>query len=433
MMGNGTAWNTVDRMTGSVSHRGEWDFGRSRITAAYEGTDNKRRQEQLGGADGIITSTDWQEPSYLRNYMLDGELEMPFEWQSMGHNVRLGFDLRRETLLDRNAMSVEVPNNGPKQDFMAANYGGVYIKDDIQIAKDWLFTPSIRMDETTYGSHFGAGAYLAWNATEWLTLKGGIANPFKAPNVYQTNPSYAYMSYGNGCYGAGPCYILGNPDLKPETSINKEIGFQVNYEPVMFGLTYFDNDFRDKITTSRVSSGKEAGCTDRFGRPATCNILVWENAQKARINGLEGRFRWAILDNLSLDANFTTFFQSKDLTTGETLSFTPKYTINATLSWQATEALTLNAIVQSYGKQESSSIDPSKPGNVLVTNSTIDPYTLVLISAMYSVNENLKVRAGISNLFNQQVLRESLDTTMGNNLSYNESGRTYWAGLSTTF
>lgn len=428
---NGSTWNRLERTTASVTHRGDWEFGKSRITAAFEGTNNQRREETLFAGDGTLASLAWQRPSQLRNYLLDGEMLTPFQTGPLSHVVTLGFDLRRETLFDQSSTSLALPDNRPKDPFMSANYAGLFVKDDIRFG-NWVLSPGVRVDDTTYGSHVGPSMYLAWNATDWLTFKGGVADAFKAPNVYQTNPSYAYNSYGNGCFGRGPCYILGSPDLKPETSINKEIGFAVNYAPILFSLTYFDNEFENKITTSRIAFGQIGGCSSFDGGLANCNLLRWENAQNAIINGLEGRARWDMTDTLALDVNFTKFFKSEDTKTGETISFTPDYIVNTTLTWKATGALTLNLIVQSFGEQTSRSVDPSIGGNVLRNDSTINPYTLVGTSAIYDLNENTRLRAGISNLLDTKVLRQQT-TAAGNNTTFNESGRTFWGGVNLTF
>ncbi len=58
----------------------------------------------------------------------------------------------------------------------------------------------------------------------------GIARAYKAPSLYQTNPNYLLYSKGRGCYASSDgvgCYMMGNDDLKAETSINKEIGLGV--------------------------------------------------------------------------------------------------------------------------------------------------------------------------------------------------------------
>ena len=58
-------------------------------------------------------------------------------------------------------------------------------------------------------------------------VKAGIARVFKAPNLYQSSEGYLLSTRGNGCpnnVSEGSCYLLGNPDLDPEISVNKEIG-----------------------------------------------------------------------------------------------------------------------------------------------------------------------------------------------------------------
>lgn len=39
------------------------------------------------------------------------------------------------------------------------------------------------------------------------------------------------------------CFLVDNPNLKAETSINKEIGIEYNYAA---SLTYFHNDYHNK-------------------------------------------------------------------------------------------------------------------------------------------------------------------------------------------
>ena len=49
----------------------------------------------------------------------------------------------------------------------------------------------------------------------------GVAKAYKAPTAYQMAETYIYTTRGRGCpypyYVDGPCYVLGNPDLDPET------------------------------------------------------------------------------------------------------------------------------------------------------------------------------------------------------------------------
>lgn len=73
-------------------------------------------------------------------------------------------------------------------------------------------------DHQTYGDHWSPRAYLVYNATDTVTVKGGWATAFKAPSLLQLNPDWTT----NSCRGS--CSIVGNPDLKPETSESFELG-----------------------------------------------------------------------------------------------------------------------------------------------------------------------------------------------------------------
>lgn len=78
---------------------------------------------------------------------------------------------------------------------------------------------------------------------------------------------------GQGCYAsAGGCYLQGNDDLKAETSINKEIGLEFKRDGWLAGVTWFRNDYRNKIEAGYVAVGKNAVGTD---------LYQWDNVPKA--------------------------------------------------------------------------------------------------------------------------------------------------------
>ncbi|SQB21318.1 outer membrane receptor FepA [Citrobacter koseri] len=41
--------------------------------------------------------------------------------------------------------------------------------------------------------------------------------------------------------------MMGNDDLKAETSVNKEIGLEWKHDGWQAGVTWFRNDYRDKM------------------------------------------------------------------------------------------------------------------------------------------------------------------------------------------
>ncbi|MCM3181279.1 TonB-dependent receptor, partial [Cytobacillus horneckiae] len=142
----------------------------------------------------------------------------------------------------------------------------------------------------------------------------------------------------------GSCYLLGNPDLDPEISINKEIGIEFNLNGYAAGVTWFRNDYKNKI----VSGTEVLGYTSSGN-----NILQWQNGGKAVVEGLEGNLLIPVLrDVLSWRTNATWMLKSESKETGNPLSVIPKYTVNTMLDWQVNDALSANVNWTLYGRQK---------------------------------------------------------------------------------
>ncbi|PLP18319.1 TonB-dependent siderophore receptor, partial [Klebsiella pneumoniae] len=140
------------------------------------------------------------------------------------------------------------------------------------------------------------------------------------------------------------CYLLGNPDLDPEISINKEIGIEFNLNGYAAGVTWFRNDYKNKI----VSGTEVLGYTSSGN-----NILQWQNGGKAVVEGLEGNLLIPVLrDVLSWRTNATWMLKSESKETGNPLSVIPKYTVNTMLDWQVNDALSANVNWTLYGRQK---------------------------------------------------------------------------------
>ncbi|WP_220347911.1 TonB-dependent receptor domain-containing protein [Alkalilimnicola ehrlichii] len=99
----------------------------------------------------------------------------------------------------------------------------LFAENEWYLLNNLALTLGARYDEhDAFGSHLSPRAYLVWNTTDTLTLKGGVSQGYKTPNLEQLHDGI----YGFGAQGHLP--FLGNPDLKPETSTSTEIGAQYN-------------------------------------------------------------------------------------------------------------------------------------------------------------------------------------------------------------
>ncbi len=56
------------------------------------------------------------------------------------------------------------------------------------------------------------------------------------------------------------------------------------------------------------------------------------------------------------------------------------------------------------------------------------PYSIVGIGTQYQLNRDIRLNAGISNLFDKQLYRENAGAS-----TYNEPGRAYYAGVTLSF
>jgi ferric enterobactin receptor len=434
----GRETNTMYRQNFSVTHRGDWAFGTSKVLAQYEKTRNNRLLEgQTGSVDGDISAGADKSTSTYDSYLLQGQLDIPLQI-IVPQTLTVGSEWNRQELddpssLDR-AIGTTLPNSaaGARPTNMDATIMALFMEDNIELTPKWFLTPGLRLDHhDQFGANWSPSMNTSYKLTDDVTLKGGIARAFKAPNLYQSNPNYLYRSNGNGCapsLSSSGCYVLGNADLDPEISINKELGISFARDGWTAGVTYFRNDYENKIVSSN----------DLVGRTSTNEaILQWDNAKDAVVKGWEGNVGVPLLgthgETLSWNTNFTYMQENKD-GDGNPLSVVPKYTVNSMLDWQINDALSLNLTGTYYGKQEPRQVNPLRDVAVTAANElkTLDPYHVWGVGGTYELNKNVSFGAGVNNLFDKRVYREGAGTSAGAS-TYNEPGRSVYASITTSF
>ncbi|GAA5233793.1 TonB-dependent siderophore receptor [Verticiella sediminum] len=436
----GAETNTMYRRTGSITHRGDYGDGRtSRVTAYYEGTTNSRMNEGLaGGGEGTISNPDNRSTSKLDNYLINGEYNTPWRIGSLSQIVTVGGEFRRQRLDDEYSTRGGAGISGDPSAISAVNSSALFIEDNIEATQDLIITPGLRMDHhQKFGVNWSPSLNASYYVTPTITLKGGIARAFKAPNLYQINPNYMYTTRGNGCpFGPdgnrveGPCNIFGNADLDPEISVNKEIGIAYDEAGWGAGVTYFRNDYKNKIV---ADMGDQAIPDYVDGRRS----FQWVNSGAAVIQGFEGNLNVPLLGEsgrtLMLTNNFTYMVENKSKSTGQPLSVIPRYTINSALAWQVNERFDVLATATFYGKQRPRTYNLAN--NAEITGDGLNvrgSYAVFGLSAGYRINERLHLRAGVNNIGDKRLFREDSGSAQGA-ATYNEPGRAYYATLTASF
>ncbi|MEQ9875581.1 TonB-dependent siderophore receptor [Pectobacterium brasiliense] len=440
----GAETNRLYRQNYAITHNGIWDWGQSKLGFSYDQTNNTRMQEGFTGrTEGAIAADGDYKTSRLKNYRLNGELNIPLDFW-VEQTLTLGAEWNREQLNDPastgyrptdrsgnitdptiGGISAEPSQRSSKN---SAELSALYFEDNIEVVPGTKVIPGLRFDyHDKFGGNYSPSLNIQQELGEMFSVKAGIARAFKAPNLYQSSTGYLLYSRGNGCpFGVdynngGGCYLAGNDNLDPEISVNKEVGLEFKHAGWQAGVTYFRNDYKNKI----VSGTDILGLTQ-----SNAAILRWENGGKALVEGLEANLLVPVIDDtLDWSTNATYMIESKNKDTGNPLSIIPKYTVNTMLDWQATDKLSANVSWTMYGKQKPRQYATNwTEYNSGLSSREIGSYSVAGVGVNYQFSKNLRVNAGISNLFDKQIYREAKGAS-----TYNEPGRAYYAGITTSF
>lgn len=99
--------------------------------------------------------------------------------------------------------------------------------------------------------------------------------------------------------------------------------------------------------------------------------------------------------------------KSENKDTGNPLSVIPKYTINTLLDWQVTSKFSANVNWTLYGRQKPREYAEIRTENGVLATNEVGSYSVVGIGGNYQLMKDLRLNAGISNLFDKQIYREN--------------------------
>ncbi|MGG7733925.1 siderophore enterobactin receptor FepA [Klebsiella aerogenes] len=438
----GKETNRLYRNTYSVTWNGGWDNGVTTSNwAQYEHTRNSRKGEGLaGGTEGIFSSNQFTDID-LSDVMLHSEVNIPFDlW--VNQNLTLGTEWNQQRMKD-NASNTQALSGGEipgydstgRSPYSKAEIFSLFAENNMEVTDTTMLTPALRFDHhSIVGNNWSPSLNLSQGLGDDFTLKMGIARAYKAPSLYQTNPNYILYSKGQGCYASQEgCYLQGNKDLKAETSINKEIGLEFKRDGWLAGVTWFRNDYRNKI---------EAGYAPVYQNNKGTDLYQWENVPKAVVEGLEGTLNVPVSETVNWTNNITYMLQSKNKETGDRLSIIPEYTLNSTLSWQVNQDVSVQSTFTWYGKQEPKKYNYKGQPVTGSEKNEVSPYSILGLSATWDVTKNVSLTGGVDNVFDKRHWRAGNAQTTGGDKgsmygagaeTYNESGRTWYMSVNTHF
>jgi len=306
---------------------------------------------------------------------------------------RINFALERQDV-NFSQRGEALPWGDPNQDqsYDVNGYAMEYVGNP---AKGFSWTASARLDDY---SDFD-------NATTW-----------QLGASYQINPSIRLRgSLGTGSkvptfverYGYYAATFIGNPDLKPETSLGWEIGIDTSWDRNTFGVAYFNQDLQDEI--------------DGFVfDPDTFLFTANNKDNDSHRHGVEAVFDSRLSDSFAFGASYTYTDATQEDAFGVEFEEVrrPKSMASLTANYYfGDDRGNLNLNVNYTGRQLDVFYSPI---TYLSENVVLDNVTVVDLASSWKLNQQLEITARVSNL---------LDEEYEEILGFVRPGRAFYAGL----
>lgn len=215
---------------------------------------------------------------------------------------------------------------------------------------------------------------------EHLRLRANVGEGFKSPSADQLSADYINPPTG--------VHYVGNPALKPETSLTYDIGFDVFQGPLTLKVSYFHTDYEDKIVqVNEKINGKKTVTYDNRGN---AEIAGFELGMEWRMGRL---FNTPLYSTLWANASFNT--TRKDQETGEELLWISDYELKT-------------GLIVNY-ENFSGQVNYVLVGPQMITNwdtyktEEKSSFSFWDLTGSYQFAKNWEVRASVLNLFNQNV------------------------------
>jgi vitamin B12 transporter len=293
-------------------------------------------------------------PSYFR-----GD-RVKLDWQGnirlmQGQVLTMGAEHQRD----------EINDSAPVKARMSNDAGFLQLQSSF--GERFFNTTSVRYDDNDrYGGKATFRVAPAYLIPETGTkFKASVGTGFKAPTLDELFDSFPEFDF------------FANPNLKPETSVGYDIGFeQVLFDKrVQFGATYFHNNITNLITINQAGTS-------------------YANVGQATTQGVETFVSYKASASVTLRADFTYTDAVDDILHQELLR-RPKDKASLNTIWQVTEAASLSTTVLYVGPW----VDINRSGSV--SGLIAKGYTLVNVAGSYDLGHGLTAFARINNLLDQ--------------------------------
>ncbi|MEZ5946289.1 MAG: TonB-dependent receptor [Hyphomonas sp.] len=191
------------------------------------------------------------------------------------------------------------------------------------------------------------------------------------------NPTFTEL------FGFFPGSFVGNRDLKPETSVSWEAGFDLQAGPAVLAASYFSAELEDEIYTA-FNPDFTSTARNRTGR--------------SERSGIELAGRWPVSDALTVSGQLTLTDSSND--TGVDEIRVPSETASVALLWQPDGNGWQAGLALDYVGEQ----DDFDFGTFPETRVTLDSYVLVSGRFEYPLTERISLTLRGENLLDEEAV-----------------------------
>lgn len=343
--------------------------------------------------------------SYYRdNYNTYNVLEM-----LNNQNNRISYDIIQTaraqgnfTINERNNLIAGVEYNYETL-FSERNEGGVrnvgegvfYLQEDLQFGEKWNLIAGIRAsNNSSYGFNAAPKISLLFRLGSF-NFRSSAGTGFRSPSLKEL-----YMNFDH----FGEWYIIGNPELKPESSkyISGSAEFLKPWNNS--SITLYRNAISDMIT-------------DRWLPDSAQMTRQYQNIASAKVNGIDLMSRQKILKGLWLTVGYS-FVDSHDDETGLQLYGTTRHSGNIAADY------TFRKKENAFTAQVYCKLMGEKFYEITEEKTYRDrPYSSIRITLSHEYKW-IRLSTGVDNLF---------DVVIPKNINFISPGRRFFIGLNIEF
>ena len=266
-------------------------FNHSQMDMGVQNRDYRQKHNYNYGSLTWKFKEDQPVTGFLRYYTSykSTDYETKFDTHTQGFDYQNGWQLDKNNRLVAGAewhqsSSTNIPSGYEDEKITTK---ALFVQDTMNFADKWTFVPGLRMDNhSKFGTHWSPKAAFNYQASDKTRAYASWGRVFKAPtadDLFYTKPEW---------------WMLGNPNLQPESGHVETIGFTHEFsEKAVLDMNYFWSDIRDAI---------------EWGPDPVTGVWTPYNKSKDKKHGINLSLNGALSDRWSYELGYSYINRNTD-------------------------------------------------------------------------------------------------------------------------